>query len=371
MLTCRQIQTLGFVRYFLFSSDLVDLLLFVDAELARATVDQEKQTTDDGQNLEEVVFGKVLVGVVLVKSPEVVHQQVEAAEDDDQQRSAVLGLEANNDHDTGASAKDADEDAPEGPLAAEDEANEEEDEENTTRQLEVHLLVLLVQGGETSKGLALAHPRVREDHEEATNDGQVSQEEVEIEDQAVAESLNNHNAHESRNSVIRVLSGDDESGAGGHGENVEEEEDMGNSGWNVAVIVKIQQLVAPLGDDSERILEEGDDNQKSSNCRHVWLDGLTGRVQDILDLAGVRPQLIQDAAAVGLVGNSNTSTASRIGAGTANAIARRTTVRHFDQSCPMTFFFPIPSSTLLLRLSLGSVSDGCGPYSATWVDWSS
>lgn len=37
----------------------------------------------------------------------------------------------------------------------------------------------------------------------------------------------------------------------------------------VAVIVKIQQLVAPLGDDSERILEEGDDNQKSSNCRHV------------------------------------------------------------------------------------------------------
>jgi hypothetical protein len=51
----------------LFSSDLVNLLLLVDAELARATVDQEKQTADDGQNLEEVVLGKVLVGVVLVK----------------------------------------------------------------------------------------------------------------------------------------------------------------------------------------------------------------------------------------------------------------------------------------------------------------
>jgi hypothetical protein len=51
----------------LFSSDLVNLLLLVDTELAWAAVDQEKQTTDDGQNLEEVVLGKVLVGVVLVK----------------------------------------------------------------------------------------------------------------------------------------------------------------------------------------------------------------------------------------------------------------------------------------------------------------
>lgn len=72
---------------------------------------------------------------------------------------------------------------------------------------------------------------------------------------------------------------------------------------------------------------------------HLRLDGLAGSVQDILDLAGVRPQLIQNAASVGLVGNSNTSAASRIGAGAANAIARRTTVRHFDQSCPVTFFF--------------------------------
>lgn len=37
----------------------------------------------------------------------------------------------------------------------------------------------------------------------------------------------------------------------------------------VAVIVKIQQLVAPLSHDSERILEEGNDNQESSNSRHI------------------------------------------------------------------------------------------------------
>lgn len=48
-------------------SFLVDLLLLVQTELTRATVDQEKKTTNDGENLEEVVLGKVLVGVVLMK----------------------------------------------------------------------------------------------------------------------------------------------------------------------------------------------------------------------------------------------------------------------------------------------------------------
>lgn len=33
----------------------------------------------------------------------------------------------------------------------------------------------------------------------------------------------------------------------------------------VAVVVEIEQLVAPLGNDTERILKEGDDNQESSN----------------------------------------------------------------------------------------------------------
>lgn len=46
---------------------LVDLLLLVNAELARTAVDKEQETTNDGQDLEEVVLGKVLVGVVLVE----------------------------------------------------------------------------------------------------------------------------------------------------------------------------------------------------------------------------------------------------------------------------------------------------------------
>lgn len=50
-----------------FLSDLVNLLLLVDAELSRAAVDQQEESTDDGQDLEEVVLGKILVGVVLVQ----------------------------------------------------------------------------------------------------------------------------------------------------------------------------------------------------------------------------------------------------------------------------------------------------------------
>lgn len=47
--------------------NLVDLLLLVEADLARAHVDEEQQAADDGEDLEEVVLGEVLVRVVLVE----------------------------------------------------------------------------------------------------------------------------------------------------------------------------------------------------------------------------------------------------------------------------------------------------------------
>lgn len=46
---------------------LVYLLLLINAELAWPTVDQEQETADNRENLEEVVLGKILVGVMLVK----------------------------------------------------------------------------------------------------------------------------------------------------------------------------------------------------------------------------------------------------------------------------------------------------------------
>lgn len=49
------------------SFHLVHLLLLVEADLAGTHVDEEEQTADDGEDLEEVVLGEVLVGVVLVE----------------------------------------------------------------------------------------------------------------------------------------------------------------------------------------------------------------------------------------------------------------------------------------------------------------
>lgn len=46
---------------------LIDLLLLVDAELAGAAVDEQEEAPNYGKDLEEVVLGEVLVGMVLVE----------------------------------------------------------------------------------------------------------------------------------------------------------------------------------------------------------------------------------------------------------------------------------------------------------------
>ena len=46
---------------------LVHLLLLVEAVLTGSHVDEQEKTADNGENLEEVVLGEVLVGVVLVE----------------------------------------------------------------------------------------------------------------------------------------------------------------------------------------------------------------------------------------------------------------------------------------------------------------
>lgn len=45
----------------------INLLLFVDTQLTGSHVHQQKQSTHNRQDLEEVVFGKVLVRVVVVQ----------------------------------------------------------------------------------------------------------------------------------------------------------------------------------------------------------------------------------------------------------------------------------------------------------------
>lgn len=165
-------------------------------------------------------------------SPEVVHQHVEDTQDEYQQRGAPLRLESHHNHDACDQADDGDKHSPDGPLSTEHEADEEEDEEHTTSELEVHLAILLLDLRQAGEGLGLAHPRVRQDHQETAHDRQVAQEEVEIEDQAVAEGLGDDNTDETGDGIFGVAAGDDEYGASGHCEDVDDEEEVGQAVGN-------------------------------------------------------------------------------------------------------------------------------------------
>ena len=144
------------------------------------------------QDLEEVILRKILVRVVGVQGPPVVDVEVEDAEDQHQHDGRELGLESNNNHDAGNESKQASHDPPEAPVTAENEADKEEDEQNTTSELEVHLLVLLVELGKTGWGKLLANPRVREHHHQTTHDREVAQEKVQVEDEAVSDALHDN-----------------------------------------------------------------------------------------------------------------------------------------------------------------------------------
>ena len=145
---------------------------------------------------------------------------------------AELGLEANNNHDASPGTNDGDGHTPDGPLAAEHEANEEEDEQDTACKLEVHLSVLLVELGQASKSLGLTDPGVRKHHQKTADNRKIAEEEVEVEDEAVSKGLGHNNAHETSHGVVRVFSDDDKDRACTHDNNVAEQEEVRDAGGN-------------------------------------------------------------------------------------------------------------------------------------------
>lgn len=142
-----------------------------------------------------------------------------------------------------------------------------------------------------------------------------------------------------------------------------EERDMSAAAWGrrmarwgtrtVPVVVEVGELVTPLGYYSKRIFEESDDNQEASNCgqiavgRHVSggiqdrtraaralrgerdsrLDGVGERVQPVLDLASLFPQLLERT---GVVGGAVTATSAPEGALVAQVVARGTAYLRHD-----------------------------------------
>lgn len=169
----------------------------------------ERGDVHNRQNLEEVVLGEVLVGVVGVKlvtivsqlnrkprfkceetyRPEVVNQNVENTQQNDQDNSTPLSLEANNDHHASDKTKQTNNYTPEAPRASEDESDEEKDEQDAPGELHIHLTVLLVKLGQTGRNELLANPGVGDNHEQTADDTQVAEEEVQVENEAISETL--------------------------------------------------------------------------------------------------------------------------------------------------------------------------------------
>lgn len=143
-------------------------------------------------------------------SPKVVDQDVEDAQNHDEHNGAPLGLESHHDHDAGHKTNDNHDNASKAPFAGEDKANEQEDEQHSASQLEIHLPVLLVKCRQARWSKSLPNPAVGKDHDETTHDREIAEEEVEVKDQAVSEGLRDHNTNESAYCVFRVLAGDDE-----------------------------------------------------------------------------------------------------------------------------------------------------------------
>jgi hypothetical protein len=115
----------------------------------------------------------------------------------------------------------------------------------------------------------------------------------------------------------------------------------------VAVVLQVKQLIGPLGDDTESIFKEGDDNQETANGREIAvnkdkgqlselqtrfqrtsldsrLDRLADGVERILNLAGIGSNLLEKALT--LLRISGLRSAIRRGA--TEAVARVESVGH-------------------------------------------
>jgi len=94
----------------------------------------------------------------------------------------------------------------------------------------------------------------------------------------------------------------------------------------VTVVLQVEQLVGPLGDDTESIFEEGDDDQETANGREIavnkdkgqlselqtrWyrtsldsrLDRLAEGVERILNLGGIGSNLVEKALTLLRIGS--------------------------------------------------------------------
>lgn len=113
-------------------------------------------------------------------TPKVVDQQVHHTEHENQEDSRQPSLETHNNHDASYKSNHREHYPGQAPLTMEDEADKEEDEQDSSGQLEVLASIRLGKRWQSCKELFLLRQRIRDDHQKSTDDTQISEEEVEI-----------------------------------------------------------------------------------------------------------------------------------------------------------------------------------------------
>ena len=174
-----------------------------------------------------------------MNAPPVIGKHVEHAQDEHQESSRPLGLEPDGNHAACSQADNRHEYSPDAPLSLNDESQKEEDEKDATGKKEagksvrndpsevkqsvifvsLFLSVVLADVWESGKRCSPSNHGITKDHEQSTNDAQVAQEEVKVENKAITEPLNDDNTEKSTDSKFRVFLRDDGTRASKHGLN--------------------------------------------------------------------------------------------------------------------------------------------------------
>ena len=171
-------------------------------------------------------------GGEITDRPEIVDENIENAQDHHKDDGTPLRLEADDHHDAGYSTDRNDNEAPEVPLARRHKANEQENQQNAAGQLEVHLAIFLVKLGQAGGSEALAHPAVGEGHDQSSQDADIAEEKVQIEDQAVTNGLDDDYTDQCRDGVLAAFADDHKNAGAGHGDDVGDQEEVRESGGN-------------------------------------------------------------------------------------------------------------------------------------------
>jgi len=232
-------------------------------------------------------------------APPVVNKHVEHAQNHHEEDGGPLGFEADGYHPAGTETEKGDDHSCDAPCALDAEPEEQEDEEDTASEQEIFFAISFTDRREASKELPSRDHRFTENHDESTDDAQITEEEIEVEDEAITEALDDDYTEETTYSILGVALRYNGTGSDKHGEDVQKQEKVRYAPWEMSVFLQIPDLVIPLGRDSQRILQEGHDDQETTNGRQMGFQRLGVDLDIVFNVLAESPQLFDRVVRVG------------------------------------------------------------------------